>query len=196
MLSDAQMSNPETIVIPTDQGAIGMFNAVFMQTCAYLVELLPREPHLEALGAFAAAIVRLDSANMMLGVRVWLDYFNASVYPLIQDCDERIWQVTTFMGVPMQELWPRLPQQAQRKCWLFIQVLVNLANILAQVPRERLIQLNSVIVNFKDLCVSSMPFLTELVTTAASEFAPGTPGGQQVSNMLMSTMGFLSGGPR
>ena len=185
MLTDEQVNNPSLIVIPTDEAAIGAFNAVFCQFTQLFLQHFPNEPCFRRLHAFALSVHELDSAHMLLGVRVWLDYFNTSLYGFIQACDEQLWDHTTFIGIPMKFFWSKLNLAEQQKYWLFIQVLVNLANILRQVPQERLIQLNSVIVNFKDLCARSLPFISDLVMTAASGLA-NDPNGKNLMSTLMT----------
>jgi len=191
MLTPAQLENPSTITIPVDQGAISFFNSVFAQVCERLCQLFPGVEDFQKLYHFAAAVQEVDSVHMMVGVRAWLDYFNSSVYAMAMQRDPALWQVTTFMGVNMVPYWDSIAPGDQEIIWLFVQVLMNTANVLRQVPKERLIQLNTVIVNLKDIAVQSLPILMQAAQSFVSGFAPGTPGHAQGVQMIGSLLGSM-----
>lgn len=182
--------------IPNEENVLAIFNGALEAFLAKMASHFPSHAGLQNLAAFASGIVRVDNQGMLIGVRLVLDSFPASVYPLIQNRNDELWSCTKLIGVPIHDLWPHIPPDIKESLWLKLNGLVNAANVVGQIPQQRLVQLNVIIANAKDMLASFMPYIMETVQNVNQEI--GQNGGQNplggVMSAIISGIGNLSTG--
>lgn len=187
-------------VQPTDESTpsdiVGMFNAAFLQLTTSLHTIFPSCSDFQKLQLFAQGVANMDNERMLIGVRLFLDYFSADIYPLVQSRNHQLWNYTTMFGVNMQVAWTTLTPQQSDQIWIGLIALVNAANVLGQIPQQRVVQLNSIIANVKDIYSALTPYLGELFGASAQAFGPGSAMGGQVMSMLAGMLGCGGGMPQ
>lgn len=178
--------------IPNEDNAISVFNRALEAFLGKLSSHFPSHEGLRDLAAFAAGIVRIDNHGLLIGVRLVLDSFPASLYPLIQNRNDDLWKCTKLIGVSIHELWTQIPADIKDEQWLKLAALVNAANVVGQIPPHRLVQLNMIIANSKDMLAAVMPYITEMFQSASQELAQAG-GGSPVAGLMSSILGGMGG---
>lgn len=178
--------------IPNQDNVIASFNHALEAFLAKLSSHFPTHEGLRDLAAFASGIVRVDNHGLLIGVRLVLDAFPASLYPLIQNRNDELWKCTKLIGVPIHELWAQIPPEVKDEQWLKLTALVNAANVVGQIPPQRLVQLNMIIANSKDMLAAVMPYITETFQSVSQEIAQNGGGGP-FGGMMSAIMSGMNG---
>lgn len=167
-MNSGQQSNeqPQQGDPSSTTSVIGSFNLTFLHLVNRLCELFPQEVRFSNLKGLVQHIILVDNENMMIAIDAWLRYFGVNVYSMVQAGDPGLWNSTTFFGIDMRGYWHHLSVNNInhiRELWAYIVVLVNTANILKQIPTPKIIQVNDVIKNTKQVMTEISPYLMEFI---------------------------------
>jgi hypothetical protein len=167
--------NQQQLTTDQDQASVlKTFNEVFKGLADGLYNEFPQSHQAQGLVWLAGGIYQLDNEKMMLGVRAWLEYFGGEyILSLVQAKSDELWNYTTIMGFDMRPVW-NLPNIVEKRdyIWMNIQTLVSAANVLANIPKEKIVEINKTLHSLKSMLSSALPVLMNV-------FMPSEPGSDE-----------------